>query len=137
MHEGSESGEERSKLVAGDRLQLGDRSWGTGDAVPESRFVHSYLAAVAQSEHLNLLLGSGLTTALTVASDAAPEISMSAQLSTGDAELDAKIESAAIESSSASARGGVPNIEDRLRVAIAMLVPEFGHLCGILSSKSL
>lgn len=109
-------------LLTGDRLQLGDHSWNTGDPLPESRFVHSYLAAVAQSEHLNLLIGSGLTTALTLASQAAPEISMSSHLKTGNDELDEKIESGATNSSSANARGGVPNIEDRLRVAISMLV---------------
>jgi hypothetical protein len=96
---------------------LGELSLGPGDAVPHRTSVEPYLAALLQAEHLNLLVGSGLTTALAQVADHAGGPDMSAVLSL-EGELGEVIEQAARRSAEATGRGE-PNIEDRLRVAIA------------------
>lgn len=109
---------ERPKLGATDQLVLGELALSSGAEEPERRAVESFISAVVQSEHLNLLAGSGLTTALGIAAGTENVADMTSSLSTSDADLDQAIEKAAVDSSEASGRGKQPNIEDRLRVAL-------------------
>ncbi|MDF3316406.1 SIR2 family protein [Rhodococcus sp. C3V] len=106
-------------LKKGDQLVFGDVVIQGGDPKPERRIVESFISAVLQSEHLNLLVGSGLTTALGSAARATSSADMTASLLTSDPALDSSIEKAASDTSKASMRGETPNIEDRLRVALA------------------
>lgn len=106
-----------SLLGAGEVVVLGELSLGPGDPVPHRDSVEPYLAALLQAEHLNLLIGSGLTTALAHVADHADGPDMSAVLSL-DGDLGRAIEQAARRSADATGRGE-PNIEDRLRVAIS------------------
>jgi hypothetical protein len=108
------------QLLSGDRLVLGERRWAPGEPLPPRRYVESFIAALLQSEHLNLLIGSGLTTGLAIAAKVEATADLGAQISTGDAELDEMIETAAVASAQASGRGEQPNVEDRLRVALQM-----------------
>lgn len=107
-------------LAVGERLILGDSQASVGDQLPERRAIQAFIAAVVQSEHLNLLVGSGLTTALGVAANATVKADMTAAIETSSSELDAAIESAAKASAAAVGRGDAPNVEDRLRVAITV-----------------
>jgi hypothetical protein len=107
------------ELAPGDILLLGELARGEGDPTPRRDAVEPYLAALLQAEHLNLLVGSGLTTAVArLARSSGPD--MGAHLSIGDSGLAATIEDAAMESASRTGRGA-PNIEDRLRVAITAM----------------
>lgn len=110
---------ERPTLGNADRLLFGDVVIGAGQEEPERRAVESFISAVVQSEHLNLLVGSGLTTALGVAARSKSTADMTSALTTSDATLDKAIEKAAVVSSAAAGRGATPNVEDRLRVALA------------------
>lgn len=113
---------ERPTLGHADRLLFGDLMISAGQEEPERRVVESFISAVAQSEHLNLLVGSGLTTALGVAAQSGSTANMTSALSTSDTTLDEAIEKAAVVSSTAAGRGATPNVEDRLRVALAAQV---------------
>lgn len=105
-------------LLPADLLTLGDRQWKSGDPLPRRRYVESFIAALTQSEHLNLLIGSGLTTAIARAAGVTQTADMAATLTTGDSQLDGMLEAAAIISAQSSGRGDQPNVEDRLRVAL-------------------
>ncbi len=99
------------------RLILGSlRKDGAADLADQDT-VQAFLAAVLQSEHLNLLVGNGLTTALTLAAGVKPP-TMSGVVSTGESDLDDALEAQALRSATASGRG-TGNVEDRLRVALA------------------
>jgi len=116
----SENVPDRPALAAGSRLILGDIELEAPDDLePERRTVESFVSAVLQSEHLNLLVGSGLTTALANAAGGTASADMTGRLTTSDDDLDSAIEEAAIKSARASGRGEAPNIEDRLRIALA------------------
>lgn len=100
-------------------VALGDLTLGPGDPLPDREAVEPYLAALLQAEHLNLLVGSGLTTGLTSLAGFRDGANMGASLVIEDDEtLSAAIEASAVRSASASGRGS-PNIEDRVRIAIA------------------
>ncbi|MDA0166011.1 SIR2 family protein [Solirubrobacter ginsenosidimutans] len=78
--------------------------------------VEPWLAAVLQSEHLSLLLGNGLAMAIGYAADAVPP-TMAASPFSG--QLADEVEAAAKRSAAATGRGS-PNIEDRIRTALAL-----------------
>ena len=109
----------RPKLGATDQLVLGDLRLSTGEDEPERRIVESFIAAVAQSEHLNLLVGSGLTTALGLAARSTSAADITGLIATSASDLNDVIEIAARASAEAAGRGDQPNVEDRLRVALA------------------
>ena len=92
-----------------------------GDDEPRSEQVQAFLSAVIQSEHLNLLVGAGLTSALAHAAGAKTgSAGMTGMITTSDRALNEALEDAAKESASRALRGD-GNIEDRLRVALATL----------------
>lgn len=117
---------------------LGDLILGEGADVPRRDDVEPYLAALFQSEHLNLLVGSGLTVGLASLLGSSwiaegsdePRIEdedheraievpdMNAELQI-EGQLASAIEEAA-QLSACHAGRGAPNIEDRLRIAIAI-----------------
>lgn len=107
-----------SKLGGSDRYVARGERLGPGEALPDRERVQAFLAAVLQSEHLNVLVGSGLTTGLAKAAEA-DAVDMSSRVCTGDDDLDGKIEAAAEQSAKQMGRGSA-NVEDRLRVAIAI-----------------
>ena len=95
----SENVPDRPALAAGSRLILGDIELEAPDDLePERRTVESFVSAVLQSEHLNLLVGSGLTTALANAAGGTASADMTGRLTTSDDDLDSAIEEAAIKS---------------------------------------
>lgn len=104
-------------LRAGERLLLGDLDRAEGEAIPSREEVEPYLAALLQAEHLNLVVGSGLTTGLSRLADFADGPDMSTALPL-EGELATQIEDAARKAAGESSRG-TPNVEDRLRIAIA------------------
>ena len=81
--------------------------------------VEPWLSSLFQSEHLSLLVGSGLTTAIQYAA------CDSANNGMGEVKLSSKyatqINSKAIESSKKAGRGDIPNIEDKIRVMCELL----------------
>ena len=103
---------------AADRVQLGDFTRGPEQGVPKREDVEPYLAALLQAEHLNLLVGSGLTTALATLAEFDGGADMNAELEIADIECAKAIHKAAKTSARQTGRG-TPNIEDRLRIAIA------------------
>lgn len=105
-------------LAPGEAVLLGDLDLGAGAPVPQRDDVEPYLAALLQAEHLNLLVGSGLTTGLAKLADFDGGADMGAELAIADDDLAATIEASATRSAEASGRGA-PNIEDRLRTAIS------------------
>lgn len=107
----------KNALGKWDRLILGNLELGKEDNFPQHRIVQSYIGALLQSEHLNLLVGAGLTTAVSLAAGASGSADMNTALETFDKELDESIEQAATDSARKTIRGTKPNIEDRLRVA--------------------
>lgn len=104
-------------LGAGEAVLLGDLDLEAGAPVPQRDDVEPYLAALLQAEHLNLLVGSGLTAGLAYLAGFNDGADMSAQLPIADQEVAAAIEVSATRSATEAGRGS-PNIEDRLRVAI-------------------
>ena len=78
--------------------------------------IEPWLSAIFQSEHLNLLLGSGFSVGLAQAAEA-PSASMAAVEI--DPAFDVSIRAAAERSSTAMGRGPA-NIEDQLRTALAL-----------------
>lgn len=113
---------EPERLAEGDRLIFGDLEVSKGQEVPDRRTVESFISAVLQSEHLNLLIGSGLTTALGIAARSDSTADMTAGVITSNRKLNEALETAAALSSQAAGRGATPNVEDRLRVALAAQV---------------
>ena len=100
---------------------LGEFERGSGDSVPTRDSVEPFLAALLRVEHLNLLVGSGLTTGLAKLANHDSSRVMKAGLPLDDdklATVACAIENAAKESAKRVGRSE-PNIEDRLRVAIA------------------
>lgn len=100
-----------------DRLILGSLRKDVAADLVDQGNVQAFLAAVLQSEHLNLLVGNGLTTALTLAAGVKPP-TMVGGVTTGESGLDDALEAEARRSATASGRGK-GNVEDRLRVALA------------------
>lgn len=111
------SNSEPDVLHTADRVQLGDFTRGPEQGVPKREDVEPYLAALLQAEHLNLLVGSGLTTALAKLAKFNDGADMNAKLEIADDKCAEAIEEAAKSSAQQLGRGK-PNIEDRLRVAI-------------------
>lgn len=105
-------------LLPQDRLSLGERKWAPGEQLPPRRYVEAFIAALLQSEHLNLLIGSGLTTGLALAANVKVKADLAVKITTGDSTLDEMLEEAAVLSAQNSGRGNQPNVEDRLRVAL-------------------
>jgi SIR2-like domain len=106
-----------SILAGGDRLLLGELSRSPGDDQPSRDEVEPYVAALLQAEHLNLLIGSGLTIGLASLGGFADGPDMTATLSL-TRDLGDALEASAIATAESSGRGA-PNVEDRLRIAIA------------------
>lgn len=102
-----------------DQMTLGSIS-AHGDDEPSPEQVQGFLSAIVQSEHLNLLVGAGLTTAVAHAAGTAAIAGMDATIRTSDRVLDESIEEAATQSAKNALRGD-GNLEDRLRVALAAL----------------
>lgn len=80
--------------------------------------IEPWLSAVFQSEHLSLLIGNGLTTAV---SDAAKAISTRMNIPEFDCDLNDEIDKYADLSSKAIGRGN-PNFEDKIRVASQLII---------------
>ncbi len=112
------SNSESEELEETDKVHLGDFSRGPGEGMPKREDVEPYLAALFQAEHLNLLVGSGLTTALATLAEFDGGADMNAELKIANSECANAIQKAA-ETSARQTGRGTPNIEDRLRVAIA------------------
>ena len=106
------------ELGDGEEVLLGDLHLEPNAAVPCRSIVEPFLSALLQIEHLNLLIGSGLTTALTNCISFDNGVDMQTNLPVEHAALEHSLEDAAIKSAASSQRGE-PNIEDRLRVALA------------------
>jgi hypothetical protein len=115
------AGSSNELLAEGSRVLLGETDLGPGDKQPTRDAVETQLSALLQSEHLNLLIGAGLTTGLAHAAGSKSTVDMQAPLSVGDAGIDEKLESAATEAANAAGRGEEPNIEDRLSVAMSVV----------------
>lgn len=115
---GVEGPEGLRNLQPQDLLALGERRWAPGEPLPPRRYVEAFVAALLQSEHLNLLIGSGLTTGLALTANVKVKADLAANITTGDADLDTMLEAAAVLSAQRSGRGNQPNVEDRLRVAL-------------------
>ena len=82
--------------------------------------IEPWLTSLFQSEHLSLLVGSGLTTAIQNIANAKVPAGMSApQLSSAHAD---KIKATAKKSANAAGRGNSANIEDYIRVINELLV---------------
>lgn len=79
--------------------------------------IEPWLAAVFQAEHLNLLLGSGFTTAISIVAGTAATNMSKVEFGT---KFDAAINTHA-EASAKSMRRGAANIEDQFRSAFAVL----------------
>jgi hypothetical protein len=99
------------------RVRAGFHNW-EGDELPTDAGVHRkhvepWLAALLQAEHVNLLVGSGLTTAI-AALAGVPAVDMKA--STFACDLADAVDRAAKESAVRCGRGG-PNLEDQMRAA--------------------
>ena len=99
------------------RVRAGSHNW-EGDELPTDAGVHRkhvepWLAALLQAEHVNLLVGSGLTTAVTTLAGA-PAIDMKA--STFACDLADAVDRAAKDSAERCGRGE-PNLEDQIRAA--------------------
>ena len=109
-----------AKLGKAEEVLLGELHLQRGDAVPCRDSVEPFLAALFQVAHLNLLVGSGLTSALADRINFMRVTDMNTCLSIGDDNLSRAIDDAATKSAELSGRGK-PNIEDRLRVAIAVV----------------
>ena len=105
-------------LLTEDHLTLGERQWSPGELLPSRRYVETFIAALLQSEHLNLLIGSGLTAGLALAAGVGAMADLTAKITTGNDQLDELLEAAAVRSAQNSGRGDSPNVEDRLRVAL-------------------
>jgi len=83
------------------------------DPKKHKKEVEPWLAALLQAEHLNLLVGSGLTTAIAKKTNA-PEVDMTA--GSFECEYGQAVAKAATEAAKRSGRGN-PNLEDEIRAA--------------------
>ena len=107
-----------SRLADGEEVLLGELELEAGDLVPSRDCVEPFLAALLHVEHLNLLVGSGLTAAVASLVDSTAVVDMEAELSLANDTLAKSIETAAQAAAQRAGRGN-PNIEDRLKIAIA------------------
>lgn len=99
------------------RLRAGSHNW-AGDEPPADHRVHRkdvepWLAALLQAEHVNLLVGSGLTTAIATLAGA-PAVDM--KTSTFACDLADAVDRAARDGAERCGRGE-PNLEDQIRAA--------------------
>ncbi len=111
---------ENKPLNANERIVLGDQRWGPCDPIPRRAEVEPYIAALLQVDHLNLLIGSGLSTGLEVkaSKEGDPKASLMEQrLVLRRSKLSAAIEEAA-KCRAAKSNRAPPNLEDWLSVAI-------------------
>jgi hypothetical protein len=81
------------------------------------RDIEPWLSAIFQSEHLSLLIGNGLFTAISFAAKAAP---VSMDIPEFDCDLNDEIDKYAAKSAKAIGRGE-PNFEDKIRVASQLI----------------
>lgn len=81
------------------------------------RVIEPWLCSLFQAEHLSLLVGTGLPIALAHAANVGAASMASAAF---PGPLSEQIEAEARKSAKATRRGSVPNIEDRLRTAMAL-----------------
>ena len=114
----NDSAANAERLASDERVLLGDLQLDKGDAIPDRDRVEPYLAALLQTEHLNLLIGAGLTTGLARLAKFNDGPNMRAPLPLKD-DLLRQVEDAAKRFAEAAERGDEENIEDRLRVAIS------------------
>lgn len=111
------SPEKKHSYVVGPEDFSSDTDPGEEDAAKEHRpKIEPWLSAVFQSEHLSLLVGNGLTSAVTDAAGVAPPSMDRAEFPEDIADF---IDAAAERDSEATGRG-TPNIEDQLRSAIRL-----------------
>lgn len=103
--------------------RIGDIDWSGADA-PQlddsecgTKRIEPWLSAILQAEHLALLIGNGMTTAVTQIAGGTP-VSMQGQLSL-PTQLADQIEAEAAAQAQRMHRRN-PNIEDRLRVALTL-----------------
>jgi hypothetical protein len=106
-----------------------------GDAIDahitaSRKHIEPWLSAVFQSEHLNLLIGSGFTTAIGHLAKANATGMSTVTLGT---KYDAQIDAFAKRSAQAMGRGS-PNIEDQLRSALMLL--DGMHVAGDETEKN-
>lgn len=100
------------------RMDADDLIGASDEVVQQHRSkIEPWLASILQSEHLNLLLGSGFSIALARAAGVAPVAMDQVQIDPG---MDAVISRQAAASAAAMGRGEA-NIEDQLRAALALL----------------
>jgi hypothetical protein len=102
-------------------VRAGSHRW-EGDAAPADPGVHRkhvepWLAALLQAEHVNLLVGSGLTTGMASIAGAQPVNMNSADLSSDFADA---VNNAARESAKRTGRGK-PNREDQIRTILELV----------------
>ncbi len=99
------------------RVRAGSHNWGgiqpPTDPGVQRKHVEPWLAALLQAEHVNLLVGSGLTTAIATLAGA-PAVDMKA--STFACDLADAVDRAAKDSAERCGRGE-PNLEDQIRAA--------------------
>jgi hypothetical protein len=99
------------------RVRVGSHQWEDDDQPADAgvhrKHVEPWLAALLQAEHVNLLVGSGLTTAIATLAKA-PVVDMRA--ATFDCERAEAVDRAAKESAQRCGRGE-PNLEDQIRAA--------------------
>ena len=105
----------REFLIEGERLRIGDIDRQGHEQIPERSEVEPYLTALFQAEHMNLLLGSGLTIGTGALLGDGPNGQMNASMTIGDPTLGALIEGEAVRSAQASGRGA-PNCQRRSKV---------------------
>ena len=78
------------------------------------KHIEPWLSALCQAEHLNLLVGSGLTTAIgELAGVASPSMAVA---DLGDIEYAKEVNHATSQNAKSAERGDQPNLEDQLRV---------------------
>lgn len=103
------------------RVRAGSHRW-EGESAPDDpgahrKHVEPWLAALLQAEHVNLLVGSGLTTGMAKVAGV-PAVGMnSANLSCDFADA---VNNAARESAKRTGRGD-PNLEDQIRTALELI----------------
>lgn len=99
------------------RVRAGPHHWEGDEAPPnpeeQRKKIEPWLAALLQAEHVNLLVGSGLTTAI-AALAGAPAVDMKA--SSFACDLAEAVDRAAKDSAKRCGRGE-PNLEDQIRAA--------------------
>jgi hypothetical protein len=101
------------------RIGTVERQFDEAPAEPDEhrREIEPWLSAVFQSEHLSLLVGNGLTTAVAAAAGGTPTSMSRVEFS---CELETEVNAWA-EKSAVLAGRGEPNIEDQLRSALQLM----------------